>query len=107
MPSSFSIDVTRRGTTVILQCKGELDIATVPSVEETLQLVLADEKPAAINLDWSGLTFMDSTGIRLLLRTKVLCRDKGVDLTWSLSDVARGTLDIVGIHDTVLRDYGP
>jgi anti-anti-sigma regulatory factor len=48
---------------------------------------------------------MDSSGIRLLLQIVSLCRDAGVDLTWSLGEAARKTLDLVGVHDALLRDY--
>ena len=50
------------------------------------------------------MTFKDLSGIRLLLQTMLLCGDHGVDLTWSLSGGARETLDLVGIHDALLKD---
>lgn len=105
MRSDFSIDVVEEGGAIFLRCSGELDIAAAPLVEDALRAII-ERAPAALVLDWTGLTFMDSTGIRLLLETFTLCRDANVDLTWMMSDVARRTLDLVGIHDALLRDYG-
>ena len=105
MHGDFSIDVVEEDGVVRLHCAGELDIAAAPLVEEALRAIV-DRAPPALVLDWTGLTFMDSTGIRLLLETLTLCRNADVDLTWDLSDVARRTLDLVGIHDALLRDFG-
>jgi anti-sigma B factor antagonist len=104
LPNDFSIEMVEEGSVLRLRCGGELDIAAAPLVEEALNAVL-ERAVREILLDWSGITFMDSTGIRLLLKTLALCRNKNVDLTWALSDAVRRTLDRVGIHDTLLRDY--
>lgn len=45
---------------------GELDIATVPALEETLADVSSDE--GSLILELAELTFMDSTGLRAFLR---------------------------------------
>ena len=63
------------------------------------------QRPREVVLDWTALTFMDSSGIRLLFLTLALCRNQNIDLTWALGDTARETLDRVGIHDALLRDY--
>jgi anti-anti-sigma factor len=51
---------------VTIRLAGELDVATAPRVEEELKQAEAGEE-ATIVLDLSGLTFMDSTGVRLVL----------------------------------------
>lgn len=88
----------------IIECKGELDIATAPEVENIAR-GLVDQGASRLRLDWSGLTFMDSTGIRLLLEIVALCRDRKVDVTWDLGRNAQRALDAVGIHDDLLRSY--
>jgi anti-anti-sigma factor len=105
MRNEFAIEVVdEQSGGLRLRCTGELDIAAAPLVEEALHSII-DRRPASLVLDWSQLTFMDSTGIRLLLETLTLCRSANVDLTWTMSDVARRTLDLVGIHDALLREY--
>jgi anti-anti-sigma factor len=103
LPEDFEIVVSDDHGTVTIRCAGELDIAFTTTVMDTVQAILR-RRPTAMALDWTGLTFMDSSGIRVLMRTMALCRDSGVDLTWSLSDAARKTLDLVGIHDALLHD---
>lgn len=45
---------------------GELDLSTVDKVEQELQRVEA-EGPATVALDLSRLTFLDSSGLRLIV----------------------------------------
>ena len=53
---------------------GELDIATVPVLEEAFDEALAAEA-ARIVVDLGGVTFIDSTGLRLLIRMNETCAD--------------------------------
>jgi anti-anti-sigma factor len=105
LSNHFSLSSTRRGDAATLQCAGELDIAAAPAVEEALNDLFSDP-PGHLELDWSRLTFMDSTGIRMLLMTVKRSSAGGVDLIWRLSDAAQRALDAVGIHDGLLRQLG-
>ena len=51
----------------VLRVSGELDLSTVPLVEHELQPFLA-ATPSRIVFDMSGVEFMDSSGIAMLLR---------------------------------------
>ena len=104
MSNQLRVKTSEAGDGRVVECQGELDIATAPEVEAAVRGLL-DEGAGRLRLDWSGLTFMDSTGIRLLLEILVLCRDQNVDLTWDLGPNAQRALDAVGIHDDLLRDY--
>jgi anti-anti-sigma factor len=101
----FEANVTRSGDTATISCTGELDIATAPDVERAVEDILASDAPKTLELDWSGLTFMDSTGIRLLMRTLNMCKRKNIDVLWRMSAPAQRALDAVGIHDALLRQY--
>ncbi|HUR87275.1 MAG TPA: STAS domain-containing protein [Solirubrobacteraceae bacterium] len=52
----------------VIRLFGELDIASAEMLERELERVEATDAPRIV-VDLSGLTFMDSTGIRLLLTT--------------------------------------
>jgi anti-anti-sigma factor len=106
MSNHFNVHDVRSGDTTTVVCAGELDIATMPSVEKLIQEVLGSDPPKTLELDWSGLTFMDSTGIRLLLMIVKQSAAQGVDLLWRLSPPAQRALDAVGIHDGLLRQLG-
>jgi anti-sigma B factor antagonist len=62
----LTISSERDGDLHTVELEGELDLATAPDVEQELERVEATDA-AAIILDLSGLTFIDSTGIRLVL----------------------------------------
>ncbi|WP_063747043.1 STAS domain-containing protein [Saccharothrix sp. NRRL B-16314] len=58
---------------------GELDMATVPVVEEFVQRRLGDEVGTLV-LDLSGVTFLGSTGINLLISLDAACAESGAKL---------------------------
>jgi anti-anti-sigma factor len=62
----FEINVVRdpQGATVTLS--GELDIATVPRVEEAIDTTLVGDV-RTLTIDLSGLNFVDSSGLRLFI----------------------------------------
>jgi len=101
----FNVNSARSGDKATILCSGELDIAAAPVMERAFDELLSDP-PAMLELDWSRLTFMDSTGIRLLLMIVKKSGAIGVDLIWKLSEPAQRALDAVGIHDGLLRQLG-
>ena len=73
---SFSLDVVGDHTQATVVPQGELDLLTVPMVDNTItELVRHGFKQ--IVLDLRGLTFMDSTGIRLLIGADAEARRNG------------------------------
>jgi len=63
-PKPFAVDVQRRSDVAVVQPHGELDIATVDMLRAALDEV---ENAERLVLDLRGLSFMDSTGLRLLV----------------------------------------
>lgn len=63
-----------------VRLSGELDLATAGEVERELERVEATDA-ASIVLDLSGLTFMDSTGVRLVVNAHTRARAEGRRLT--------------------------
>jgi anti-anti-sigma factor len=60
-----------------LVLRGELDLNSAPLLSVTLRLICSEPATSAVVLDLSRLTFMDSTGIHVLLLTKELCAEHG------------------------------
>jgi anti-sigma B factor antagonist len=54
---------------------GELDVAGVPEVQARLVGVDGD-----VDLDCSGLTFIDASGLRLFVAVDNACQDRGAKL---------------------------
>jgi anti-sigma B factor antagonist len=51
--------------------RGEIDVAAVPELEHALDVAIL-ESTGAFVLDLSGVEFLDSTGLRLVLRWRAL-----------------------------------
>ncbi len=62
----LSIESSRDGEVQTLRLSGELDLANVEQVERELRRVEATDVRRIV-LDLAGLTFLDSSGIRLLI----------------------------------------
>jgi anti-anti-sigma factor len=60
------IDVRSEGERVVLRLDGELDLASVPTLERAVEDSMLDSV-AEIVLDLRGLEFIDSTGLRAIL----------------------------------------
>jgi anti-sigma B factor antagonist len=65
--SEFSVRVLPDRERVVVALAGELDLATVDRVEQEA-LELYDRGFTSLALDLRGLTFMDSSGLKLLMR---------------------------------------
>ncbi len=64
--SIFDLKTTQEDSTARIAFYGEFDLASARRVEEELERV-ERAGPERIVLDLRGLTFMDSTGLRLIL----------------------------------------
>jgi anti-sigma B factor antagonist len=58
-----------------LQVSGELDLHTVPAIEEQAITALGDPTVTTLALDLSNVTFIDSTGIGTLIRLRLAADD--------------------------------
>jgi anti-sigma B factor antagonist len=71
--SPFEVTIEQRGDAVHVVMSGELDISTAQRLEDDLKRVEAD-RPATTVLDLQQLSFMDSTGLRLLIMADARAR---------------------------------
>ncbi|MFI4985279.1 MAG: STAS domain-containing protein [Solirubrobacterales bacterium] len=79
-PSSFAIDSQLQADTARMTVAGELDIATVGQLEAEVAAVLARGVQQLV-LDLSGLTFIDSSALRLF----IVLSDRSAGEDWQLS----------------------
>ena len=76
--ASFAVEVRRRGDVATVQPRGELDLASVA----TLRAALDGIKGAGrLVLDLRGLSFIDSTGLHLLVAFHQRAQREGFRLT--------------------------
>jgi anti-anti-sigma factor len=73
--SPFDVTIEQRPGAVHVVLSGELDISTAQRLEDDLRRIEA-ERPELIILDLQQLTFMDSTGLRLLITADSRAREE-------------------------------
>jgi anti-anti-sigma factor len=83
--SGFDLRVDHHGSTVILRVSGEFDMVGAERVDACVD-ELAGNSPEEVVIDLREVTFLDSTGLRSLIRA----RGKGADAEWSLK-LVRGS----------------
>jgi anti-sigma B factor antagonist len=66
MASTLHIDVARQGGAIVLNVRGEVDLATAPILDKQISAAEA-ENVAEIIVDLDRVTFMDSSGLQVLL----------------------------------------
>ena len=64
MPDTWALDRTSEGVLV----RGEIDLASADSFEEQASEAVMEGADASVLIDLSGVTFIDSAGIRALVR---------------------------------------
>jgi anti-anti-sigma factor len=92
----LAITMTYAGTSATIALIGELDIAVVADVREIVKLVVANEGLTAVNLDASRVTFIDSTGLMILMRARQTAEDNL--LTFTLATTHSGPVEqVIGL----------
>jgi anti-anti-sigma factor len=84
---------------VELLLHGELDATTCPVAEREIAGA-QDERPAVLVVDLAGLTYLDSSGIRMVLLAQEHADDAGRTVAVRLgSGMARRLFDMLGLTD--------
>jgi len=65
---------------VVAALHGAIDLATAPHVDRELRSLVVSPV-SSISLDLSGLTFIDSSGLRVLVGLDRLAKDLGTSIT--------------------------
>jgi anti-sigma B factor antagonist len=102
-PDETRLDIEEErsgGSDARLRLAGELDLGTAPALRERLDGLTGDGR--AVRIDLSGLDFMDSTGVSLLIAASQQARDDG----WRLELVrpqgeAWRVIELTGIADVL------
>jgi anti-anti-sigma factor len=94
------IQSARDGARLVI-ADGEIDLETSPMLADAVRDVLDGDDPARVVLDLAAVTFIDSTGISLLLTSAEQARRQGTELRVEPSPVVRRVLGIAGV-DRVL-----
>jgi anti-anti-sigma factor len=96
MGTSFAVVTNERAGSVVIEAKGELDMAVVDEFRAAFTSV--DWTTPRVLVDLTGLTFMDSLGISALVEANGKLRAEGIgwDLVVSRGAVLR-VLEVTGL----------
>jgi len=84
--------------------RGEIDLATAPSFRADFELLLAASS-ADVVVDCAGLTFIDSSGIAVLLEARDALAAQGRRFSLEhVSSTPLRSLQLLGLTDLLLRD---
>lgn len=75
-PEQLHVDLRQESDRVVVSLEGELDMANAPLLQSAIE---SDRLAAAktVVLDLQQLTFLDSTGLRIILAARELCWRRG------------------------------
>jgi anti-sigma B factor antagonist len=95
----LQIALRQEADRVVVALRGELDMANAPALQSTIE---SDELGATktVVLDLQQLTFVDSTGLRIILSARELCWRRGQEfaITPGSQQVQR-LLSITGVGE--------
>jgi anti-sigma B factor antagonist len=105
------LDIERGGTTThpVVAVRGEIDVATSPRLRTELSALLG-RGANEITLDFAGVTFVDSSGLGVLVGAlKRLRENTGSDDARALrivgaQDAVRKVFEITGLDTSLLAD---
>jgi anti-anti-sigma factor len=102
IPDALQVEVREAGAEVRVRPVGELDLASVDALRAPLEEAHATGRPIVLELD--GLSFLDSAGVGLIVRTWEAARRSGTPFRCTPGRPAvRRTLQVAGL-DTLLAD---
>lgn len=97
----LDVNVQQRGDRSVLSASGEVDVFTAPTLDDAISGEL-DEERAHLVVDLTGVSFLDSTGLGVLVKGLKGAREAGgsLDLVVS-SERIRRIFEITGLDASI------
>ena len=77
----LEVSVREEGDTLLATLLGEVDHHTAAKARNTIDTALFKHRPKRLVLDLEGVSFMDSSGLGLILGRAALCEELGAGVT--------------------------
>lgn len=102
MVTPFVVEVTGAAATPTVVVRGEVDVATSPKLRAELS-ALVTSGARVITLDFAGVSFVDSSGLGVLVGTyKRMCDDDRSIRIVSAQPSVRKVFEITGLEAALL-----
>ncbi len=104
----MSVEIAARGQTVCAKLVGDIDHHSAREMRCVIDVAVRENDAKELILDFSGVTFMDSSGIGLVMgRYKVMCEREGRLTIARLPGYIRKVMKVAGINRLarIVDDY--
>lgn len=102
-----SVSNQRDGDAVTVAVFGDVDLSAAPAVADAIDEALAADGVKRTEVDLSGVVFLDSSGITLLLRGRRRADDLGIGFqVVGAQGIVRQVLEITGVWDHLCAPDG-
>jgi anti-sigma B factor antagonist len=101
MSNRFECEIGKvdNGAACVMTVRGDIDLASAPDFEMSLRSTL-DSSPTSVTIDLAGLTFIDSSGLRVLVSLSKEAQSRGTTLGLrNIPRHAQRVLDITGLSE--------
>ena len=94
------------GSILSIRIRGEIDHHTAASIRQGIDATLFEKRPARLILDLSAVSFMDSSGLGLIMGRYSVMKELGGEMTvWNPSPETRAILALAGMERLVKISY--
>ena len=101
--AEFLCDIA--GSILSVHVRGEIDHHTASSIRQGIDTTLFEKRPTKLILDLSAVSFMDSSGLGLIMGRYSVMKELGGDMTvWNPSPETRAILTLAGMERLVPID---
>lgn len=98
-PGGFSVRPEELAAAVVLTVTGEVDMATAPELEESIKTAL-DRGPEVLVVDLSGVSFLASAGMSVLIGGNQLAGDRTEFRLVATGSATLRPMELTGIATT-------
>lgn len=97
--TAAKVECTAEGGSMRITLSGEIDLANAAVVEDEIRSAVAYQ-PSAVSVDLTGLTYLDSAGIRILygLASRLRALRVGLELIVPLGSATRRLIELSGFE---------
>ncbi len=99
MDRQFEASLETRGGAVVVAASGEVDLATAPELRDRLDAAIGHGNDRVV-VDLRDVTFIDSTGLGMLIRAFNQCKERGVRFSLVIAEARiLKVFEITGLTD--------
>ncbi|BCJ49636.1 hypothetical protein Asp14428_11110 [Actinoplanes sp. NBRC 14428] len=98
----FDCTIEREGDTIVVAPEGDVDADNAAVLRQVLQQVVDRRDCARLDIDMSAVTFLDSSGLGMLVAAQRAATANGISLR--LRDpgpMVRMVLEVTNLHETL------